>query len=74
MQLLLTAAIMPEGTGMALYEQLHVAKPSQKVLYMSGYTPEEIAQRGYLPPDTPLIRKPFTGAELVRRVRELLDT
>ena len=72
-RLLLADVIMPESTGMALYERLLPEKPSLKVLYTSGYTPEDIARRGYLDPEAPFIRKPFAGADLARRVRELLD-
>ena len=40
---------------------------------MSGYTDDEIVRRGLEDDTVALIQKPFTAAELTRRVRELLD-
>ena len=71
--LLLTDVVMPESTGMALYQTLARKRADLRVLYTSGYTPEEIAKRGELDADAPFLQKPFTGAELARKVRGLLE-
>jgi two-component system cell cycle sensor histidine kinase/response regulator CckA len=69
--LLLSDVVMPGMSGAELADHLRRAQPGVRVLHMSGYTsgiggPDP---RTVLPE---LIEKPFTGAELLRRVRELL--
>jgi hypothetical protein len=44
-----------------------------KVLYMSGYTADAMAQHGVLEPDTELLQKPFTPYALSAKVRQVLD-
>jgi len=48
-------------------------RPGIKILYMSGYTDAAIDNHGTLDPGTYLIAKPFSLADLRRKVRELLD-
>ena len=71
--LLLTDVVMPEMSGRELAETLQDRLPDLKVLFMSGYTDDEVLQRGVSGADAPLLRKPFATEELVRRVRTLLD-
>ncbi len=44
-----------------------------KVLYMSGYTDNAIAQHGVLEDGLAFLQKPFTPDVLGRRVRQVLD-
>jgi YesN/AraC family two-component response regulator len=71
--LLLTDVVMPQMGGRALAESLEVALPGIEVLYMSGYTDEAIVHHGTLDPGTSFIPKPFSAADLLRKVREVLD-
>jgi hypothetical protein len=41
---------------------------------MSGYTDDAIVHHGTLDPGTHFITKPFTAADLARKVREVLDS
>jgi hypothetical protein len=43
------------------------------VLYISGYTNDEIARRGITGTEA-LVQKPFTSEDLMRKVRDVLDT
>ena len=70
--LLLTDVVMPEMSGKTLADGVTALDPRIKVLYMSGYTDEIIAKRGVLEGGQHLISKPFDGAQLVTRVREVL--
>ena len=71
--LLLTDVIMPGGvTGRDLAEQLHTTRPGLPVLFMSGYTADIIATRGILEPGVNVVEKPFSSADLLGKVRELL--
>ncbi len=70
--LLLTDLVMPGESGRALAETLLELSPSLKVLYMSGYSNDLIAQQGVLDPGIVLLEKPFTLQALLAKVREAL--
>ena len=72
--LLLTDVVMPQMSGRTLADRLMVARPGIKVLYMSGYADDAILHHGTLAPGTQFIGKPFSAANLARRVREVLDS
>lgn len=71
--ILVTDVIMPGCTGPALFDRLRRVRSDLKVLYVSGYTDDEIVHRGQLDRGVEFLQKPFTGADLKRRVREVLD-
>jgi PAS domain S-box-containing protein len=71
--LLVTDVVMPEMSGRELAETLRDHRPDLKVLFISGYTDDEVLQRGISGRDAAFVRKPFSAEELVRRVRGLLD-
>jgi CheY-like chemotaxis protein len=73
LDLLLTDVIMPGGNGHALAQTLNALRPELKVLYMSGYTDDIIAQRGVLESGVRLLQKPFTAKALLESVRAALD-
>ncbi|MEW6212829.1 MAG: PAS domain S-box protein [Acidobacteriota bacterium] len=72
--LLLTDVVMPHLSGPELAERLSRVRPEMKVLYMSGYTDNELARHGIVDMDVDFIQKPFTPTTLSRKVREVLDT
>jgi two-component system, cell cycle sensor histidine kinase and response regulator CckA len=71
--LLLTDVVMPGTSGPELGRKLTARRPALKVLYMSGYTEDTIAQHDVLTQDIAFLHKPFTAEELCRRVSEVLD-
>jgi PAS domain S-box-containing protein len=71
--LLLTDVVMPEMSGVTLAAELRERRPDIRVLFMSGYTPEEIRRRTDGDPGLSLLQKPFAGEELARVVRATLD-
>ena len=73
-QLLVTDVVMPTMNGRELFERLAQTRQQTKVLYLSGYTEEAIAQHGVLDSRIALLQKPVTPDVLLERVRELLDT
>ena len=72
--LLLTDLVMRGLNGRQTAEIVLQHQPQAKVLYMSGYTDDVVIRVGQFEPGTAFIQKPFSGDELARRVRELLDT
>ncbi|HEX6064905.1 MAG TPA: response regulator, partial [Longimicrobiales bacterium] len=72
--LLVTDVIMPNVGGRELSEQLARMRPQVKVLFMSGYTDDQLLQRGVLQSGSGnFLEKPFTPDALARKVREVLD-
>jgi CheY-like chemotaxis protein len=71
-RLVVTDVIMPGLTGRELSDALARARPGLPVLFMSGYTGEDVLARSLLPETAPFIQKPFAPDELVARVRTLL--
>lgn len=64
---------MPGMSGRELSDRLARVAPGLKVLYMSGYTDEAIVDHGVTDQTARLIAKPFSAADLTRKVREVLD-
>src|SRR5881396_1278167 len=71
--LLMTDVVMPEMNGRTLTRRLTQRHPDLKVLYMSGYSDEDIAQHGVFETGTAFIKKPFTPSVLTKKLREVLD-
>jgi two-component system, cell cycle sensor histidine kinase and response regulator CckA len=70
--LLITDVIMPGLTGPALAERLTAGRPETRVLFTSGYADHKDLQHPLL--DCAFLEKPFTRDDLIRKVRELLDS
>jgi two-component system cell cycle sensor histidine kinase/response regulator CckA len=71
--LLITDMIMPGMSGSVLTERLRAVRPDLKVLRMSGYAFNEIAQPTELDPAAPFLHKPFTLSELASEIQKALD-
>jgi len=71
--LLLTDIIMPGTSGRELARRMMARHPRMRVLYMSGYTDNVLAQDGVLEQGVSFLQKPFTPADLAQKVREVLD-
>jgi len=69
--LLLTDVIMPGMNGQALATEVRLLCPGTKILYMTGYSGEFI-QADMLIPGVSLIQKPFTPADLGRKISKML--
>ena len=72
--LLLTDVVMPDMNGKELLTKVEEICPHIRVLYMSGYTDDIIAQRGVLDESARFIEKPFTVQGLATKVREALTS
>ncbi|MBC7788853.1 MAG: response regulator, partial [Anaerolineae bacterium] len=71
--LVVTDVVMPGMNGREFVEALHVHAPGIPVLYMSGYTDDDIIRRGLMDSSVAFLQKPFTARSLARLVRSVLD-
>jgi signal transduction histidine kinase len=71
--LIATDVVMPEMNGSQLVEKVLEARPGIRVLFMSGYTDDEVMRRGVIDGQTAFLQKPFTPDLLAHKVREVLD-
>ena len=60
---------MPIMNGLELAKRVEAVSPTTKVLLMSGYVTAEVKGCG-----RPLVAKPFKTADLLRTIRQLLDS
>jgi PAS domain S-box-containing protein len=70
--LLLTDVIMPGMNGKELYDLLKRGRPELRALFMSGYPGEVIGRHGILDEGIDFLKKPFTPADLSRKIRGVL--
>ncbi len=72
--LLLTDVVMPGGmNGVDLAQAFRRARPTIRVVFMSGYPDEATATEGVPESGAPLIHKPFKTGELARVINEVLE-
>ena len=71
--LLLTDVVMPGMSGPQIAQDAARALPAIKVLYMSGYTDDDVVRHGVLDSSIAFINKPFTRDSLLLKIREVLD-
>jgi CheY-like chemotaxis protein len=72
-ELVISDVVMPEIAGRELGQAIAQIDPSLPVLYMSGYTGDDVVQRGLLDAGAPFQQKPFTPVTLATKVRTMLD-
>ena len=64
---------MPRMSGPDLAARLQARQPGIRVLYVSGYTADQLRAQTDLGRGATLLAKPFTSDGLLRKVREVLD-
>ncbi|HET6837588.1 MAG TPA: PAS domain S-box protein, partial [Gemmatimonadales bacterium] len=71
--LLVTDVILPGMDGPELARRAAELQPELPVLFISGYTDDEIMRRGLLREGQPFLQKPFTPEALAEKVGLLLN-
>jgi signal transduction histidine kinase len=72
-RLLITDAVMPNMGGRELYERIHSLDSKLPVLFCSGYHSGTLPREFFDQPRRALLQKPFSGSQLLRSARLLLD-
>ena len=71
--LVISDVVMPNTSGPQLLAALRDAGVAPRMLFTSGYTARDVHERGLIASDVPFLAKPWTIADLLRKVREVLD-
>jgi two-component system cell cycle sensor histidine kinase/response regulator CckA len=72
-ELVVTDVIMPDMGGPALAEVLRRSRPELPVLFLSGYTGDDLGRNGIVASEVRFLQKPFSPEALARAVRQALD-
>ena len=71
--LMVTDVIMPGMNGPDLAAAVLLQRPGMRVLFMSGYTGESVAEQKLMEKGAPFIQKPFKTMEFIQKIRAILD-
>ena len=71
--LVVTDLMMPRMNGRELIAWITENVGQMRVLFMSGYTDDEIIRDAVQGAEVEYLQKPFTPAALARKIREVLD-
>lgn len=70
--LVIADVMLPDQKGPDVVKALEELVPGFRVLYISGYAPGALVERGLLRPRSAFLEKPLTPEQLARKVREVL--
>jgi CheY-like chemotaxis protein len=71
--LVLLDVVMPETDGVELAEEILAHRPGQRIIFMSAYPAEVLAEHGLQDLDVVFLAKPYTMDELQAKVRQAMD-
>ena len=70
--LILADVVMPRMSGPQMTREMNAKGINTPVVFLSGYTDDRLTAHSFDPESVALIRKPFTAADLLRRVKQAL--
>jgi len=73
LDLVVTDLMMPELPGWQLVDRLSKSRGELPVLFISGFTNDEIAHRTTNRPGVDLLQKPFSSEIFLAKIRQMLD-
>jgi CheY-like chemotaxis protein len=71
--LLVTDVVLAGMNGRKLAEGVRATHPAAQVLFMSGFTAQDVVRQGIVGASDPFLEKPFSADKLAHRVRQILD-
>ncbi len=72
-QLVVSDLVMPQMGGLEMGQRLRELRPDLPVLFTSGYVEQPVIEQVLKIPGSTFLAKPYLPADLLKRVRELLD-
>ena len=71
--LIVTDVVMPQMGGIEMIRRIKTLRPQIKFLYVSGYTDDALIRQGVRTDEVSYLAKPFTGKDLIGKVRDVLS-
>ncbi|HET8654022.1 MAG TPA: PAS domain S-box protein [Longimicrobiaceae bacterium] len=72
--LVLTDVVMPRMSGRELAEKLAELRPASPILFMSGYTDDDLLHHGVREAGFEFLQKPIDSEELLARIAAMLES
>jgi len=72
-QLVILDVMMPKKNGKEVFDDIHAIRPEVKVIFASGYAGDVLHKKGLFNDGHAFIHKPVSPAELMKKVRAVLD-
>ena len=66
--------MLPDMAAAELERKVGESRLDLPILYMSGYSRDEVLERGLVPAGRPFIQKPFTATDLTGAVWREMET
>ncbi len=70
--LVILDVIMPKKSGKQAYDEIRAMRPSVRALFVSGYAPDIVREKGMLDGGAEILLKPFLPSELLRKAEAVL--
>jgi DNA-binding response OmpR family regulator len=70
--LVVSDIVMPTMGGREMAERLRAIRPESRLLFVSGFTDDEVMRQGVIVTDSAYLQKPFSPASLVAKIGEML--
>ena len=71
--LLVSDVVMPHMGGRKLAESVAKIRPSTKVMFVSGYTDDEVLLHGVVTSEVTMLQKPYSLATLAQTIRRVIE-
>ncbi len=70
---LVSDVVMPHLGGRKLAEAIATIRPATKVMFVSGYTDDEVLLHGVVHSEVTMLQKPYSLATLAQTIRRVID-
>ena len=72
--LVITDVVLPGANGYRLAQQIHQARPTAKIMFITGYGGDRLSQEGIPKAQQEVLTKPFSHNVFLKTIRKFLDT
>jgi two-component system cell cycle sensor histidine kinase/response regulator CckA len=70
--LVVSDIVMPTMGGREMAQQLRVLRPNSRLLFVSGFTDDEVIREGSVISGSAYLQKPFSPSRLIAKIEEML--